>query len=60
MKHLFSLIAAVTLLAGGAFLLVRLIHSDEMSMRLIAVVVVLVVLGSFVLWEDLIGRHKRS
>jgi len=59
-RHLCSLIAAVALLAGGAFLLVRLIHSDEMSMRLIAVVAVLVVLGSFGVWEDLIGRHKRS
>lgn len=57
MRHLCSLIAALALLAGGALLLVRLISSDEITVKMLAVGLVLVVIGSFGLWEDLIGRH---
>jgi hypothetical protein len=57
MRHLCSLIAAVALLAGGTLLLVRLIYSDEISIKLLALVVVLVVIGIFGLREDFIGRH---
>jgi hypothetical protein len=57
MRHLCSLVAAVALLAGGALLLVRLIYSDEISIKLLVLVVVLAVIGSFGLWEDFIGRH---
>jgi hypothetical protein len=57
LRHLCSLTAAVVLLAGGAFLLVSLIHSDEMSMKLLALVAVLVAIGSFALWEDFFGRR---
>lgn len=57
MRHLCSLIAAVALLAGGALLLVRLIYADEISIKLLALVVVLAVIGSLGLWEDFIGRH---
>jgi len=57
MRHLCSLIAAVALLTGGTLLLVRLIYSDEISIKLLASVVVLVVIGIFGLREDFIGRH---
>jgi len=57
MRHVCSLIAAVALLAGGTLLLVRLIYSDETSIKLLALVVVVAVIGGFVLWEDFIGRH---
>ena len=60
MRHLCSLIAALALLAGGALLLVRLISSDEITIKMLAVGLVLMVIGSFGLWEDLFGRHKRS
>ena len=60
MRHLCTLIAAVALLAGGTLLLVRLIYSDEISIKLLALVVVLAVIGSFVLWEDFIGRHRHN
>ena len=57
LRHLGSLTAAVALLAGGAFLLVSLIHSNEMSMKLLALVAVLVAIGIFALWEDFFGRR---
>ena len=57
MRHVCSLIAAMVLLAGGALLLVHLIHSDEISIKLLALVVVLAVIGIFVFWEDFIGHH---
>jgi hypothetical protein len=57
MRHLCTRIAAVALLTGGALLLVRLIHSGEISIKLLALGFVLAVIGSFALWEDAIGRH---
>ena len=60
MRHLCSLIAAVALLAGGAPLLVRLIYADEISIKLLALVIVLAVIGIFALWEDFIGRHGHN
>ena len=56
MRHLCSLIAAVALLAGGTLLLVRLIYSDEISIKLLALVVVLA--GIVCLLASLVAGSK--